>query len=92
MQVDTMLKGNKGKKGDGKGALKGKKSKDKGPGKGPEERRKDVECHYCKKKGHVKKECRKRKADLEKAISSTQHALKALKASKRAKQRDWGSY
>ncbi len=66
MDVDALWKGNgggKGKKGkDAKGKSKGKDEK--GSGKGSD---KDVECFYCGKKGHRKADCRKKKADLDKA-------------------------
>ena len=71
MDIGALPKG-KGKKGKGKG-----KSKDSGKGKGETKNNvdnKDKECFYCKKKGHVKAECRKRLADLKKAEGSNRPA------------------
>ena len=60
-------KGDKGKGKDGKG--KGKKGHE---GKGPSPSKSatsnaEKECFYCKKKGHIKAECRKRIKDLKNA-------------------------
>ena len=41
----------------------------KGGGKGPD-RAVGKECHYCKKTGHLKADCRKLKADTEQARST----------------------
>ena len=51
----------KGSKGTGKGSGHGKGGQ--GRGKGAANHNKDVECHYCHKKGHIKADCRKRSAD-----------------------------
>eukprot|EP00974_Lingulodinium_polyedra_P098113 9511640-Lingulodinium_polyedra.AAC.1 len=54
-------------KGKAKGKTKGVKGKDfeKGKkGKGKQQAyRPDIVCHYCQKKGHIKKDCRKKAAD-----------------------------
>ena len=44
--------------GDGKG-----KKPSQGPSTDSDAKKKNMKCHYCKKKGHVKSECRKLKAD-----------------------------
>jgi len=44
--------------GDGKG-----KKPSQGPSTDSDAKKKNIKCHYCKKKGHVKSECRKLKAD-----------------------------
>jgi len=57
-------KGKKGKKGkDGKGK-DGKDGKGKSSGKVNDNPAAGKECHYCKKVGHFKADCRKHKADL----------------------------
>ena len=43
---------------DGKG-----KKPSQGPSTDSDAKKKNMKCHYCKKKGHVKSECRKLKAD-----------------------------
>jgi len=44
--------------GDGK-----EKKPSQGPSTNSDAKKKNMKCYYCKKKGHVKSECRKLKAD-----------------------------
>ena len=54
----------KGKKGDGKKVDgKGGKNNVAGKGKGQGTQKFDVNCNYCKKYGHMARDCRKKKAD-----------------------------
>ena len=61
MQLGALPPNRKGK-GKGKGKSKGKPQQGKGTSTGTDN--KDKECFYCKKKGHVKADCRARQRDL----------------------------
>ena len=50
------------------------KEKEKESGRSKSKSRGAVECYYCKKKGHIKKNCRKLKADQEKKAENTSTA------------------
>src|SRR3954463_2159639 len=50
------------------------KEKKKDSGRSKSKSRGAVACYYCKKKGHIKKNCRKLKADQEKKAESTSTA------------------
>ena len=76
MEIGALRKGK-----DPKGKGKGKKGKGKNEGSNPHA---DKECFYCKKKGHVKEDCRIRIAD-EKA---KQQSGKDKKKEKRERQKD----
>ena len=57
-------KGQEGKKGDGKKVDgKGGKNNVAGKGKGQGTQKFDGNCNYCKKCGHMARDCRKKKAD-----------------------------